>query len=190
MKELLELKKKMKKKKPNFIRQDAHKKKRLGGKWRKPKGLQSKMRLSLKGYRKTVKLGYRKPKQVRSLHKSGLKGVNVNNVSNLNTVDSKTEGVIISRIGLKKKIDIVKKAIEMKIKIFNIRNPELFLKETKERLEKKSEEKKKVVKEKEERKKGREKAEKEKKKDELTEKIEKEEEKKEKDKLLTKKEIK
>ena len=43
-KKLLELRKKIKGKKPNFIRQDAHKHKRLARKWRKPKGIQSKMR--------------------------------------------------------------------------------------------------------------------------------------------------
>ena len=41
---LLELRKRIKRKKPEFIRQDAHKKKSLESKWRKPKGLHSKMR--------------------------------------------------------------------------------------------------------------------------------------------------
>ena len=54
----------MKKKKPKFIRQDAHKKGRLAKKWRKPKGLQSKMRLCKKGYRKRISKGYKSPKEV------------------------------------------------------------------------------------------------------------------------------
>ena len=52
-KDLLEFRKKIKAKKPNFIRQDAHKKGEIKKKWRRPKGLQSKMRLHKRGYRKS-----------------------------------------------------------------------------------------------------------------------------------------
>ena len=40
---------------PNFTRSDAHKKKRLGKSWRKPKGLQSKRSLQKKGFKKVNK---------------------------------------------------------------------------------------------------------------------------------------
>ena len=46
---LLELRRAMKRKKPDFIRQDSHKKAGLGAKWRKPKGIHSKMRKKHKG---------------------------------------------------------------------------------------------------------------------------------------------
>ena len=67
----LALRAQMKGKKPEFIRQDAHKKPGLGWKWRRPKGITSKMRLHLKGYRRIVKKGYRSPKDVRGLTKDG-----------------------------------------------------------------------------------------------------------------------
>jgi len=201
MENLLKLREKKRKKNPKFIRQDAHKKKRLEKKWRRPKGLQSKMRLKLKGYRKIVKPGYKKPRKTYKLHKSGLKAVNVNNVYYLDKVDQKAEGIVINKIGMKNRIEIIKKCLEKKIRILNIKDPELFLKNVEEQLKKKVEEKKKIAKEKEEKKKEKEKkakekeGKKEKKKgekedDELTKKLEKEEEKKEKDKVLTKKEIK
>ena len=59
IKELLELRKQIKNKKPDFIRQDAHKKKKLGKKWRKARGLHSKIRLKLRGRGKFVSNGYR-----------------------------------------------------------------------------------------------------------------------------------
>ena len=49
------------KRKPDFIRQDAHKKPKLGYKWRKPKGSDSKIRKHLKGYRVGVSVGWKKP---------------------------------------------------------------------------------------------------------------------------------
>ena len=45
----LELRKDIKKKKPTFLRQDGHKKKRLGNKWRRPTGTDNKVRLGLRG---------------------------------------------------------------------------------------------------------------------------------------------
>ena len=42
MADLLKLRKRIKKKKPRFVRQDSHKKPKLKKKWKKPKGLQSK----------------------------------------------------------------------------------------------------------------------------------------------------
>ena len=61
---LLQLRKRIKAKKPNFVRQDSHKQKEVKKKWRKPKGMQSKMRLKKKGYRKSVSIGYGSPKKV------------------------------------------------------------------------------------------------------------------------------
>src|SRR3989344_3894619 len=72
IKELLDIRKQMKLKKPDFIRQDIRKKARLKIKWRKPRGLDSKIRRKLNGRAKPVSQGYRSPKNVRGLHKRGL----------------------------------------------------------------------------------------------------------------------
>lgn len=199
-KELLELRKKIKKKKPNFVRQDAHKKKRLGFKWRKSRGFHSKMRRNLKGYKKGISKGYKSPLLIRGFHSSGLKIVEVSSLKDIEKINKEKEGIIIKNsIGLKKKIEIVKKAVESSIKILNIKEPSGFLTFVEERLRKKKEDKEKKLSSKEKRRKEKEKKAEEKKKKEEekgkkeTKAVEKEDSEKEKkremDKLLTKKDI-
>lgn len=185
MKELLELRNKLKKKKPNFVRQDSHKVKRMKKGWRKPRGKDSKIRQNFRGYRRGVKSGWGSPKQVKGLHKSGLKMRLVCSDKELSSVDPKSEGIIIaSNIGLKKRIKVVEDAIKKNIRILNLKDAQSFLDETKKKMKVEKEEK--VKKEKEKKKK----VEKPKKKtieDKVeTEKEKKEREKKEKDKLLIK----
>jgi len=185
MKELLELRKKMKGKRPKFVRQDAHKK-RLRKRWVKPRGLHSKIRLKKAGHAKKVSAGYGSPTEVRGLSKEGLKMVMVHNENELGKIDKEKEGVIIaSGVGLKNKILLLKKCQEKGIKVINL-NADEYLKKKEDEIKKKSE-KKKVKEEKRKKKKEEKEEEKE---DKLEEKLsdedKKEAEKKEKDKLLTK----
>jgi len=178
MKKLLELRKSQRK--PKFIRQDAHKKKRVGTKWRRPKGIQSKMRLKLKGYRRSISTGYKAPVAVRGLHKSGLLPIRIDTLTKLDTIDKEKQGIIIAKqVGLRKKVLIIKQAQTMGIRILNIKNIEDILKKTKE-----LQEKKKDLKQEKKDKKNKKKDVKEKKK--KTEEEKEEETKKEKEKILTK----
>jgi len=191
--ELLELREKIKNKKPDFVRQEYKRRKTLAEKWRKPKGLQSKMRRKFKGRRKSPSTGYGSPKEIKGFDVSGLKQIYVNSINDLENVDAKEEGIILStRIGLRKKIEIIKKATEKKIKILNIKNTEEFLKKVEEQRKKDKEKREEKTKEKEKKKKEKEKKVAEKKKEKLSEKLteeeKKEKEKKEQDKLLTQKE--
>ena len=77
MKELLALRKKLKKKKPKFYSQEYHKKIRLGKRWRKPRGTDSKVRLKLKGHVNRVSVGYGSPRKVRGLTRDGLNTLNL-----------------------------------------------------------------------------------------------------------------
>ena len=189
LKNLLELRKKIKSKKPDFVRQDIHKKAKLKKKWRKPKGLHSKIRQCRKGKRKSVSTGYGSPKIVRGLTKDGLRPVIITS-KNLEKVNKGEEGIIISsKLGNKKRIEILKKAKENGIKVINIKNIDDYIKNIDEKLRLKKEQKK--GKEKEE--KGKKERKKESKADLVTkvsEEEKKELEKKEKDKLLTKRDIK
>jgi len=191
----LQLRRDIKKKKPKFIRQDAHKKKRLGKKWRRPKGLQSKIRLGIKGYRRGVSAGYGSPTKVKGLDRSGLIIRHVSALKDIEQIDEKQEGVIIAKsVGIKKRLDLLKMALEKGINVLNIKDSAALIKKLegdfKKRLEKKKGLKeKKKEKEKELKKKAKEKDDT---KEGLAEKVEGEEEKqtrekKEKDKLLTKK---
>ncbi|MBC8444131.1 hypothetical protein H8D83_00945 [Candidatus Woesearchaeota archaeon] len=185
-----------KRKKPDFIRQDSHKKGRIKSRWRRARGLQSKVRLAQKGYRLKPKIGYGAPKEIKHLVK-GLKSNIVSTIKELKKIPN-DEGIIISKIGLKKKIELIKEAIKTKITILNIKNPELFLKQIEENLKQKKELKNKKIKTKTAKKeKAKEKAKEKEKKEDTKEKIEdkiektteemEKEKKKEKDKILTKK---
>lgn len=125
----LELRSKIKSKKPTFKVQDSHKKSRVSStKWRKPKGIQSKIRLSKKGYCKKVKVGYGSPKVVRGLDKSGLVAVIVSSIKGIESIDAKTQGIIFSStVGARKKVELVKAATEKKIKLLNLKDADAFL---------------------------------------------------------------
>jgi len=196
----LESRRLLKKRKPTFLRQDGHKKVKLGQKWRKPKGIQNKMRLHKRGYRRSVSKGFKSPREIRGTSRTGLQIVPVFNMNDIANIDNKVQGALVSSgVGRKIRVDICKFAIEKNITILNIKDPAKFVKETEQEIQKKKEQKKKVSAEKEKKQKEKEaKAEKKekeaKKEDKAEESIEdkledtKKEEKKEKDKILTKKE--
>jgi large subunit ribosomal protein L32e len=192
MADLLKLRKAIKKKKPEFIRQDAHKKPKLKKKWKRPKGLHSKMRLCIKGYRRSVEKGWGSPREARGLHPSGLKAVLVYAVADLDKIDAKVSGGIISAgVGLKKRVEIAKAAKERGIMILNVK-VDKFLAGFEEEMKKRKEMRAKWIAEKEKKKKEKEAKAKEKKEEKLAEKLteeeKKEKEKEEKEKILTKKE--
>lgn len=119
---LLELRKKLKSKKPEFLRHLWWKKPKFKNdpKWRKPKGIDNKMRLKKKGYPPLVEVGYRGPKLVRGLHPSGKKPVVVYNPKELDNIDPDTHIIYIGRtVGLRKRIEIMRKASEKGFKVAN-----------------------------------------------------------------------
>lgn len=102
------------------MRQSVHAYKRLGMKWRRPRGSTSKLRRHeiTKGLRPSISYG--KPKSVKYLHPSGFREVLVYNVKDLEKIDVKKDAARIgSSVGKKKRADIVKKAEEKKIKVLN-----------------------------------------------------------------------
>ena len=119
-KRLLRLRNRMNRKRPKFRRQEWFRYKRLGDSWRKPRGKHSKMR-EHKGYRPpVVDSGYRGPRKVRGLHPSGFKEVLVHNPKELDRVNPEREAIrIASRVGMKKRIAIEKKAEELGIRVLN-----------------------------------------------------------------------
>jgi large subunit ribosomal protein L32e len=121
-KKLLEVRKTIKDKKPEFKQQDFHKKKRIGDHWRRPTGLQSKMRHQFKGYARRVKQGWRSPVEVRGLHQKGLEVVMIHNVKELETIKPASQGVMIAAtVGNKKRLEIVNKAETLKLQVLNIK---------------------------------------------------------------------
>ncbi len=151
IKKLLETRNTLKKKKPTFLRQEGHKKKKLGGpKWRKPKGMHSKLRRMLRGNRARVEPGWGSPRKVIALSFEGLKKIIIANPKQLLKLDAKTDGVIISgNVGIKKRVDILKKAKELKLTVLNV-SVERYLSAFEEKQKIKSDQKQKNAKEKEE----------------------------------------
>jgi large subunit ribosomal protein L32e len=110
------------KKKRNFKRQNLGKKLRVPDRWRRSRGIDSGQAKEEKDKPSVPKVGYMTPKPVRGLHPTGYTPIRVFNVSGLESVNKKTEAIMIaSAVGMKKRLDIQKKADEMGIAILNFK---------------------------------------------------------------------
>jgi large subunit ribosomal protein L32e len=106
--------------KPQFFRQDYHKKKRTPTSWRRPRGGLSKQRKGLKSRGPKVAAGFRTPKPVRGLHPSGFEDVLVHNTEDLADIDADTQAVRIgSAVGGRKRANIEETADEAGIRVLN-----------------------------------------------------------------------
>ena len=109
-----------KKKKPEFKRQEWHKGSRLGTKWRKPRGVNSKLKVRLKCKGNLPDPGYGTPKAIRGMNRFGYREILVRNVPDLKKINPQKEvAVIAAKVGGKKRSEILKKAHEHNIKIVN-----------------------------------------------------------------------
>lgn len=118
---MLEVRKDMKERKPVFIRQDNPKRMKLNYKWRKPKGIHSKIRHKFKGRRKMPSPGYKSPVKVRGLHSSGLEMMRVYSIEDMAKIKNGTQGAVIPKdLGSKKRLAILKKAKELNAIVLNL----------------------------------------------------------------------
>ena len=101
-----------------FQRQDSTRLSKLGKRrkriqtWRKPKGMHSKMRLKRKSYPKSPNIGYKTPKSPQ------LKLIN--NLKDLDSTNKDNILILSSKVGAKKKLDIIKKSKDLGLKITNV----------------------------------------------------------------------
>lgn len=120
VKQLLELRRKIKARKPDFVRQESWRYKRVRRSWRKPRGIDSHMRRRKSGWPKLVKIGYRGPKAARYLHPSGYYDILVHNVDEVARLDHKRDAArIAAAVGKRKRKEILAKARSAKIKVLN-----------------------------------------------------------------------
>jgi large subunit ribosomal protein L32e len=138
----LELRERVKKKKPSFVRQESWRYKRLSESWRRPRGLDNKMRRKIKGWPPTVNVGYRGPKVARGLHPSGYKEVLAYNTKDLEEIDPKTQAIRIAHtVGKRKRAKILVEARKRKITILNLKEVKEVVEEKELTEEKEKEEK-------------------------------------------------
>jgi large subunit ribosomal protein L32e len=117
----LKLRKRIKKRKPKFVRQESWKYIRLKENWRRPRGLDNKVRKRIKGWPPRVSAGYRGPKATRAFHPSGLEDILVYTAQDLTQIDPKTQAARIAHnVGKRKRASILTEAREKKILILNI----------------------------------------------------------------------
>ena len=132
-----------KRKKPRFYRKDWHKCIRLGGSsgtkkkrvWRRSRGRHGKLRQKWKGRQKMPSIGYGSPMEIRG-KVEGMKPVMINNLNDLMNLGKDQIGIVSGKMGIRKKIELAKKAASMNLKFSNF-NPQKYLE-----MEKKKESKK------------------------------------------------
>jgi len=118
--DLLRARKKVSSTRPKFVRQESWRYIRLAENWRKPKGIDNKMRKQVSGVPPLVKVGYRGPKKARGLHPSGYRDRLIHNIRDLEKLDPKIDAARIGHsVGRRKRIDIVNKANALGIKVLN-----------------------------------------------------------------------
>lgn len=121
LEEKLRLRKQIKKRRPEFLREEWFRYGKISKTWRKPDGLTSKMRLHKKYRPSVVRIGFRSPKNTRGLHSSGFEEVLVFNVNDLTRINPDKQAARIGgSVGTKKRLEIQKKAQELDIRILNM----------------------------------------------------------------------
>ena len=109
-------------KKPKFRRQESWRYKRVSNHWRKPHGVDSKMRKKIKGWPLSPTIGYRSPKKIRGLHPSGFVEVRVQSIEDLGGIDPDLQAIRIAHtVGSRKRVEIISLAEQRGIKILNSR---------------------------------------------------------------------
>lgn len=183
MKKLLEIRRKMRNRRPKFIRQTYGIYKRIDDKWRKPKGRHAKQKHQMGGHRSKVKPGFRTNKIVRDFDRTGFMPVVIHSISHIKLLNKNIHGAVIgSGVGNRKKLVLIAELKKHGIKILNLK--EGYEKKIQEELSRRKQEKEERVAGKSKKKEKKVAAKEEKK--ELTEEEKQALEKKEKDKILTK----
>ena len=142
---LLKVRSAVKKRKPTYKRVQSHQFAKLSEvKWRRPKGLGNKVRRGRRGKPSMPQVGYKSPKLVRGLHKSGLREVIVNNLEDMKKINLKEQiAVIGAKVGAKKRLELLSYAKEKKISFVNIKDIDKAIEQN---TKKKKEVKKKEIK--------------------------------------------
>ncbi|KAI5172754.1 large subunit ribosomal protein L32e [Nematocida sp. LUAm3] len=113
---------KVKKTKREFNRFQSDQFKRLGQAWRRPRGIDNRVRKGHKGLMKMPGVGYKGDKLVRHILPNGFKKVLVYTLKDLEALTSLNRvycAEIAKQVGAKKRVDIIKRAADLGIVVTN-----------------------------------------------------------------------
>ncbi len=117
---LLKVRKKLSQNRPKFNAFESWRFVKIKSRWKKPRGIDNKMRTNEKGWPKVANIGWGGPAAVRGLHPTGKEDVLIHNVSDLKTIDKDTQVARIGRtVGGKKRVHILEEAKKLGVKILN-----------------------------------------------------------------------
>ena len=121
-KKALKVRARAKNKKPKFVRAESWKYDRFSVSWRRPRGLDNKIRRKIKGWPAGVSVGYKGPKIARGLHPSGYREVLVYNAKDISTIEPNTQAARIAHtVGKRKRALIIAEAKKLNVKILNVK---------------------------------------------------------------------
>lgn len=125
---------------PKFLRHTSHKYSKLGLRrkkkqiWRRPTGRDNKMREQRRGKPALVAIGYSTDKKQRGKINNKTP-ITINHISQIKNV-KKENIILLGKIGKRKKLEIVKKAKEMKLEVYKL-NIDKFIKMNEKKVENK-----------------------------------------------------
>ncbi len=118
---LMELRKKINKKRPSFRRVESWRYKRVKDSWRKARGIDSKTRKKKKSGVKSPSAGYRGPKKIRGLHPSGYEEIRVTTIKDVTNLNNEKHALKISgKLGAKKRVTLIDYCQKKGFKLLNL----------------------------------------------------------------------